>query len=372
MEERKMILKMIEDGKVTPEEGLKLLEAIERGNQHTSPEDKAAYSGDTSLSTEVKWQEGEEYQKRNRQQSSSFSSSKFTGFIESAFQKIKEFDLDFNFGSAVEIDHIFQHRDVTPQLLDISLENGSIIFEPWDEPDVRIECKAKVYRVKDSEEARRFFLQESTFRVDERKLLFHTKVKSMKVQATIYVPRTKFTLVKLYTFNGQIKGNQITVDTLDMNTLNGSLSFDSVTAKKVMAETVNGTITCEDLHVDLFDAKTVNGGITLSGKVQDVDAETINGTITYKLVALEESGYVDLKAMTGSVHLSVPKNLRVEGKLKTNVGGFTVDLNDYEIVEEKKEFAQKSLSFIGNQEASPRVKVNAQTNTGSVLIKDLD
>jgi DUF4097 and DUF4098 domain-containing protein YvlB len=40
------------------------------------------------------------------------------------------------------------------------------------------------------------------------------------------------------------------------------------------------------------------------------------------------------------------------------------------VLEEKKEFAQKSLNFIGNQQSSPRVKINALTNTGSVLVKD--
>ncbi|WP_332695382.1 DUF4097 domain-containing protein [Halalkalibacter lacteus] len=366
LEERKMILKMIEDGKITAEEGIKLLEAMEK----TEPaQTHKVVTPVSEVSTEVKWDEGDRYRERARQTASS-TTNLFTSFIESTIQKIKDVDLDFNFGSAVEIDHIFQHRDVSPTSLDISLENGSITFKPWDESDVRVECKAKVYRVKNSEEARRIFLHESTFRVDERKMLFHTKTKSIKVQTTVYVPRVTFTHIKLYTFNGQISGDTLDVDTLDVNAMNGALSFSSVKAKKVMAETVNGAIEYKKANIDVFDAKTINGGITLTGIVQDFDAETVNGSITYDLDELKESGYADLKATTGSIHLSIPKTTRVEGKLKTNVGGFTVDLRDYEVLEEKKEFAQKSLSFIGNQQSSPRVKVNALTNTGSVLVKD--
>ncbi|WP_088104249.1 DUF4097 family beta strand repeat-containing protein [Halalkalibacter urbisdiaboli] len=358
MEERKMILKMIEDGKITAEEGLKLLEALEDG--------KSSEQQTTAVSTNVNWSEGRE---ERQQRHFSSSASKFTSFLESAFQKIKDFDLDFNFGTSIDIDHIFQHREISPKSLDISLENGSIEIIPWDEPDVRIECQAKVYRVKDSEEARRVFLQESRFNVDAEKLVFQTKVKYMKTHTVVYVPKTSFDLIKLYTFNGQIKGKPIVVDTLDVNTLNGGLSFDAVTAKKVMAETVNGSIELKQLDVHLIDAKTIHGGITLLGQMQDVDVETINGTVTYELTSLTKDGYADLKATTGSINITLPDALRVEGKLKTNVGGFLVDVPDHEVLSEKKEFAAKSLSFVARKEAQPTIKINATTNTGSISTK---
>ncbi|WP_066156951.1 DUF4097 family beta strand repeat-containing protein [Halalkalibacter krulwichiae] len=366
MEERKMILKMIEDGKITAEEGLKLLEAIDKPE---SEQAKAEPRNKSEVTTKVKWEDGDKYRERARQAASS-TTNVFTNFIETAIQKIKDVDLDFNFGPHVVVDHIFQHRDMKPTALDVSLENGSITFKPWDEEDIRIECEAKVYRVRDTEEARRVFLQETAFRVDERKMLFHTKTKSIKVQTTIYVPRVQFSHIKLYTFNGQIHGEHIHVDTLDVNAVNGALTFADVTAKKAMAETVHGAIDFKQIEIEVFDGKTLNGAITLTGKIQDVDVETINGSITYNIDDLTESGYADLKATTGSIHLFVPKTTRIEGKLKTNVGGFTVDLEDYEVLEEKKEFAQKSMNFLGNQVSSPRLKLSATANTGSVLVKD--
>lgn len=362
MEERKMILKMIEDGKITAEEGLKLLEAIENGKSTTSTS--------TELSTEVKWEEGEEYRRRAQKSTSSSPANMFASFIESTIQKIKDVDLDFNFGTAVEVDHIYQHRDISPTSVDVSLENGSITVKPWDERDVRIECQAKVYRVKDTSEARRFFLNHSLFRAEDSKLVFETKSKAMKVQTTIYVPKATFSKVKLYTFNGQISGEGIQTDTFEANALNGSLVFNNIDAKKIDAETVNGAIEYKNIHVEMMDAETVNGSITLSGMIQDVEAETMNGQITYHLNDLQEAGYADLKTTTGSIHVHIPQNIRIEGKLKTNVGNFQVNVSDSEVLEEKKEFVQKSLSFIGNQLASPRVKINALTNTGTIQIND--
>ncbi|BAB07312.1 BH3593 [Halalkalibacterium halodurans C-125] len=363
MEERKMILKMIEEGKITAEEGVKLLEAM-----GTKEEEKAS----TAVSTSVDWDHSEQKQERRkeREREWGFNPSKLTEFVESAIQKIKDFDLDFNFGSFVTVDHIFQHRNVSPASLDISLENGPVTLIPWDEPDVRIECNAKVYRVKDTEEARKLFLQEATFRVDERKLLFHTRVKTIKVETKVFVPKRSFETVKIYSFNGEIKGDPVKADTLDVNTLNGPITFEKAEAKKLMAETVNGGIELRGLSADVVDMKTINGGITVTGAMQDLDAETVNGSIVYELEKLNESGFAELKATTGSIEVSVPTSLRVEGKLKTNVGGYSCRLSSFEILEERKDFAHKVMSFVGNQEQSPRLKITALTNTGAVVVKD--
>ncbi|MCK0472985.1 DUF4097 domain-containing protein [Halalkalibacter sp. APA_J-10(15)] len=364
MEERKMILKMIEDGKITAEEGVKLLEAIE-DKEPIEPNQEAK----SEVTTKVNWDEGDSYRERARHSRTS-TTNLFTSFIDSAIQKIKDVDLDFNFGASFDVDHIFQHREHSPTSIDVSLENGSITFQPWDEKDVRVECTAKVYRAKDLEEARRIFLDECSFRISEQRMLFHTKTKSIKVQTVIYVPRREFEHVKLYTFNGQIIGERIEIDTFDINAMNGSLKLTDVQSKKLIAETVNGAIDLTQSKAELVDVKTLNGAITIDGQVQDLDAESVNGSITYHVGRLDESGYADLKAATGSIHLVVPKSLRVEGKLKTNVGGFSVGMYDHEKLEEKKEFAQKQLTFIGNQQSSPRVKVNALTNTGSIVVKD--
>ncbi|GAF65650.1 hypothetical protein BTS2_2548 [Bacillus sp. TS-2] len=368
MQEKKMILKMIEDGKITAEEGIKLLEAMESGEKQSKSKES---TNSEYLSTDVNWDEGEEYRERNRETSST-ASNKLADFFDTAIKKIKDFDLDFNFGSSVNVDHVFQHTSVSPHSIDVSLENGSVDLLLWDEEDVRIECKAKVYRVRDTDEARKTLLEDTTFKVDDNKLLFHTKSKSIKVNTIVYLPKKKYEHIKLYTFNGQISGDDLDVKTLNVHTLNGPIYMNHVASKKVHAETVNGAIQLKYANIELVDAKTVNGAITATGKIQDADLETVNGTITYDLDPLSDPSYLDAKATTGSIHLSLPEDIRAEAKLKSNVGGYTIHLEDYEILEEKKEFAQKSITFVSNQEASPRLKIYALTNTGSIVVKKRD
>ncbi len=76
MEERKMILKMIEDGKITAEEGIKLLEAMEKEEPASQKVQKGA---EGSLSTEVDWEKGNDY--RNHRREEEPASSKLTSFF---------------------------------------------------------------------------------------------------------------------------------------------------------------------------------------------------------------------------------------------------------------------------------------------------
>ncbi|MEB1808830.1 MAG: DUF4097 domain-containing protein [Bacillaceae bacterium] len=367
MEERKMILKMIEDGKITAEEGLKLLNALQQDEPKEMKEKKATEEKQqTALSERVDWDSKRQSRRTYRQTS---GASILTGFIENAIQKIKDLDLDFNFGPYVEIEHIFHHKHFTGKELDFSLENGSVTLIPWEEQDIRVECKAKVYRARDAEEGRQTFLQETVFEGREDRVKFYSKVKTIKIQATCYIPREYYNSIKVYTFNGHIKGENLQGGKLETKVVNGSVQLSDVESKKLYAETVNGPVDISASHNEWCEVKTMNGAITLEGKNIDVSVETVNGAIRYRLDEVAEPCYADLKATTGSIDVSLPDDLRVEGKLETNVGGFTCDLNGLEIVEEKKDFVQKTLSFIANKECSPRFKLEAETNTGSIQIE---
>ncbi len=363
-----MILKMIEDGKITAEEGLKLLNALQQDEPTTTKktEAKPKENQQTALSERVDWDSKRQSRRTYRQSS---GASFLTGFLENAIQKIRDLDLDFNFGPFIEVEHIYHHKNFTGKELDFSLENGSVTLIPWEEPDIRVECKAKVYRARDTEDGRQTFLQETVFEGREDRIRFYSKVKTIKIQATCYIPKEHYEAIKLYTFNGHIKGENLQGSKLELKVVNGSIQLSDIESKKLYAETVSGPIDITAAHNDWCEVKTMNGAITLEGKNIDVSVETVNGQINYRLDEVSEPCYADLQAATGSINVSLPAELRVEGKLETNVGGFTCDLNGLEIVEEKKDFVQKTLSFIANKECSPRFKLEAETNTGSIQIE---
>lgn len=368
-EERKIILKMIEDGKITAEEGLQLLNALKDPKQET-PEAKGNESTkvtETSLSKSVDW-DNSSSRRQAEYRTSSFA-TRFADFIDEAIQKIKEFDLDFNFGSSVEIQHIFQHRTARVEKVDIHLENGGITFRPWEEDDIRVECNVKVYKVKDSDEARRAFLDEVVFDVSNEKLRFESRRKSMKVNMVIYLPKKDLEKIKLYTFNGNLTGDTVDVEKIEAQTVNGRINFEEITAEDVRVETVNGSISVAKLNAEHCDAKTVNGTIALNAAKGKLDAETLNGTINYTLLKPVDSRAY-FKTTTGTVNVIVPETVKTEGDLKTTVGGINCDLPKMTVIEEKKEFANKKMTFLANREGEASFYVEAEATTGSIVIRN--
>ncbi|MBG9783703.1 DUF4097 family beta strand repeat-containing protein [Shouchella lehensis] len=354
MEERKMILKMIEDGKVSAEEGLKLLEAVGKDEQEIP----------TSQSVSSKARE----EGTDREES---PFTKFTSFFESAFQKVRDGDFDFNFGNGMDIQHTFEEDHVDLNKVKVSLENGSFTIVPWEKEGVRLELDAKVYRTNNAEQAHDFLLKESSFSVEEGVLLFETKSKTMKVNGTLYVPTSTYDSIKLYTFNGSLTGESLKTKEFEANTTNGSIKTSHLQASKATIETMNGSITIDENTIGSLFAKTFNGTIKVTGKIEDADVETVNGSITYYVNKNNESaGYLDVKTTTGSVKLFVADDVRFEGKLRSNVGSIHNHLESSEIHDEKKELAQRYMHVTANDTLPGKMKVRAVANTGSITLRN--
>ncbi|WZY00305.1 DUF4097 domain-containing protein [Bacillus sp. FSL W7-1360] len=359
MEERMMILKMIEDGKITAEEGTRLLEAI--GQDQTADSQK----GEPGKVTPVK-----ERSKIFSDNSDETPLSKIGNFFEAAIQKVRDGDLDFNFGHVVAFDHTFLHDEITPASLSVALENGSVQVETSDDPGIRLDCEVKAYRVKDEEEARELFLRESIFSVSEEAFTFKTKSKSFKVRAVLHVPKNKYQDVSFYTFNGTLQAASLHANTFQAKTTNGAIKLSQLTAEKASMETMNGSVTSEASEVKLLEAKTLNGSVKVTGLIEDADIETGNGTIDYTVAKAAELGYVDLKTATGSVKLRVAPEVRFEAKLKSNVGSIHNRLANSEVMEERKELAQRFMHIVSNASEEKRVRVRATANTGSITVED--
>ncbi|GAE44874.1 DUF4097 family beta strand repeat-containing protein [Mesobacillus boroniphilus] len=258
-EERKRILKLVEEGKMTVDEALFLIEKLEQGK--TQRQANTAY-----LTTDVKFEEAkkEEFKKED------FNTYKFNSmkdkvldFVDSAFKKIKDFDLDLNFGQSVDISHIFQRGDAYLNHVDIDMANGSVKVVPWEQKDVRIECSAKVYRVENQDEARKKFLEDAIFTIENQKLRFSVQQKWMKVDAVIHIPKEEYENVRIRLFNGSIEGENLTVKDCRAKTANGKVLLGNLECGKLETETANGTINISRSAIKDLEAETINGAIKL-------------------------------------------------------------------------------------------------------------
>jgi DUF4097 and DUF4098 domain-containing protein YvlB len=362
-EEKKRILKMVEEGKLTVDEALTLLDEIQKAQATMEQKEKEIVN---ELSTAVKFEEA----KKEDPVHDKFQSAKekVFEFVDSALKKIKDLDLDFNFGQSVEISHIFHHSDVYIKDMDIDVANGSIKLAAWDQKDVRIECQAKVYRVDNQDQARQNFLKDVFFAIEGQKLRFSTQQKLMKLDAVIYVPEADYDRIRVRMFNGPISGEELKAGDLRVKTANGKINLDRLHGKRAEIETANGHITVQNSVLDNIEAETINGAIKLDGDFRKMETQSFNGNITHNLRG-ERSELIIAKATTGAVDLFVPEGIPVNGEFKTNLGGFNVKLEGIKILEEKSEMIQKLLRFESVNHPERMLKVFVDTKTGSITIQ---
>lgn len=362
-EERKMILKMLEDGKISVDEAERLLRALqEKGSEeHKSTTETSEETG--ALSEFVDWERWDERKQTYKQQSSGF---KFSQFIENFIQKIKDVDMDFNFGSFEQVKHIYQDHSDEFDSIKIKIKNGAVELTPWEENYVQINCDVKVYRVRNSEEARQRFLHEVHFDISNETLVFLCDARDIKINANIYIPKKQYDCLECKLFNGSVKGQALHTQKLQSKTVNGNITFTDFQTQKAELETGNGSVTVSG-ESSRLEIETINGAIDLAGAFRDVDAENFSGMITAQL---QTDGSASLKSTTGSITVFVPNGVQVNGELLSAIGSVQCDLRSFEIVYEKKELAQRLLKFVSNKNEERIFTLEANTKTGTIQVME--
>ncbi|MFP3721234.1 DUF4097 domain-containing protein [Niallia circulans] len=369
-DEKKRILELVESGKLTVDEALKLMEKVDEVNEKKSlnEEEKIILE---DFQKETKFHEKKKETSSNYGFNFQAAKDKLFDIVDTTIKKVKEVDLDLNFGHFEEVSHIFQYHNIAPKKVDIDIPNGEVELIPWDQEEVSIECKAKVYRVNSLEEAKKVFLKEVDVIVDEERLVLKTNHKWMKVKTQVYIPQISYESAIIRLFNGPITTFDVKAEKLYAKTANGKITLKAGEHKKVEADAANGSIKVEKGKMEKLDAETINGSITVDGYFNKVDLQAFNGSISC-VNHSEACEILELQGTTGSIEVSLPESLAVSGELKTNFGGFNVELEGIQIIEEKNEVLQKTLQFKSIQSSEHHTKIEANTKTGSIKVKKID
>ncbi|MFD2922607.1 DUF4097 family beta strand repeat-containing protein [Halobacillus naozhouensis] len=336
-EERMRILTMIEKGTITAEEGAKLLTAMEEKESNTNKSAKKKYG--------------------------------FKDFIGEAVDKIKNTDFDLSFGESVEFEHVFETDALSFNDIDASIANGSLTIVPWQEDRVRAEYGVKVYQVENEEEARSRFEADNQFEVSQDLLRISSPSKKMKASIKLYVPETEYEFIKVKVSNGSVTSTSIDANHFQLKTANGAIQLRGAQGETSKLSTGNGSITVTDSKFETCETETIHGSMTLNGQFGKNDATTISGAIHLT----NSGGHAHtgfFKTLRGSITLTLPPHKRIDGKLKSSVGSLNCELDNYKILNNKKEVMNKELQFEAHEEYEAAYHLEAETKTGSVTIKN--
>ncbi|MFT3655669.1 hypothetical protein DALLNEIH_02093 [Bacillus sp. B01(2024)] len=359
-QEKERILKLVEEGRLTAEEALTLIEKLD--HEYKEKEEQI-----TALSTEVQ-EPAEDFKSETKESQKPSLGAKLFDWIDSAVKKVKEADLDLNFGHAHDVQHIFQFKDSEFSAIDMQIANGSVNIVPWEDEDVRAECQAKVYRADSQEAARTAFLQHIECEMKGNKFFVRTEKKTMKTNVTLYVPQKEYDKIRVKLFNGPIRGEHLHVKEFSAKTTNGVLSFSHLTAEKASAETANGQIKLAGHQCGAIEAETINGLIDLRGSSESIDVQSFNGNIILTVTA-PHCRSIYTKTTTGNVEIALPDDSAVKAELKSNLGSLSHELIDAEILKEKNDTIQKELMLESNQGHDQHLSIFSESLTGAIKLK---
>lgn len=342
-DERKMVLDMLAQGKISVDQAEQLLQALGESDAASrrwrGPNDQRGFVDRINRVAAEMGEAGQELP------------SRLSGLLDSIVGLATRFSCN--------AERVFEGLTSSAdeiRKVDISTTNGSVKLRGWDGPGYRVAVRAQIKGEADRERAEatlseglRVSVKDGTLGLD---CIDKSLLSSLSVDAA--VPRRgKYDIL--------------------MNSRNGSVTVDGVEGGSVEARSMNGRITLDRLQADTVHASTKNGSIQASGELGRATIETANGSISASL-NYENDGSLKMTTGNGSIKVEIPKNPAVQYTVSAGAvnGAVRVDVDDAGTVENEParpgHRRQASVTVSGPEGTSKSVEVEAQAINGSITV----
>lgn len=392
MEEKMMILKMLQEGKITAEEAQKLLEAVNKNTNNCESDTR-------------KYEKKLEEKMKNLQQKANKVAEKLGSKLNSSAERFNQdpekFGDDFSkrmegFGndianSAVKftdklVNYLGNFIDIgndkyqykknfifsMAENTDIKLDtcNFAVIVSPTEEKDfyVNLYVNTSIPNLVIDE----YFKAEQSDKCLSLKTQFPSRTWG---KMEIMVPQHLNNL-NIITTNGKCELNNISANDIESNTSNGKIYLCNCQSKTIEAVTSNGKIEVSETAAAFAEFSTSNGKIDIENcKFDRLDAKTSNGSIVLdginKMTASE--GNYSLRTSNGKIIMEL-ENSEVLGCMidaTTSLGSITIDLPQLNYFVDKKSFSMQSTAQIKSTNfdaLQDKIYIKAHTSNSSIVI----
>ena len=331
-EERLLILKMVEDKKISTEEAAKLLAALEDETKKENT-DNFNYRRNNQKSNGFAEEAAKVRDRVNdwkKEFKSNYNQADFDNMIDDFANKAEKFGKNvatttagivdkvidyvgsfvdtnsFNiFGSLQTVQKNYEVIPAEGANLEISGINGSITIKKHLDPKVMI-----ISRIKSPSPNGEGIV---TFTDDPQNISIKVSSTALNVSVSheIFIPDVKFSSIKIENSNGKIYIEDSLSEEITATTKNAHIELMGVNSDRVAVNTKNGRVQLNYIIGDKIDINTSNAVIDIKHiKVKDVSAVTINGRIN-----IENAQNID-----GNTDMNM--------YLKTSNGGIKVNMND--------------------------------------------
>lgn len=375
-EEILMILKMVQDGKISNEDAAKLIDAIEsKGGESKKDEHSYKY---TQYNTREKKTDKKSFDEKMEEMARGLENmvGDIVGSTQEAFSNFPEINPG-NWFNTSEKRH-FTYEAAENMKLEFIGKNGSVKLMPGED---KINVVYSIYTKQNVDEVMKLV----EVRSSDKELFIDASGIDGGVSLEIRIPKVHYCNIKATTKNGVIKCSPVTADNVEMITKNGSIKLDGVNSPVIKANTKNGPVTCkgctaekagidtsngsiiiQDSEFTLLNCNTTNGSIRCNeSKSDNIVANTSNASISmedFNLVG--ENGMMDLKTSNGNVRIKIPGDLGAMFKAQAGRHG-RVTVNFPCSINKNMEYEGKTEGY---DEAGRKINITAKTNLGRIDI----
>lgn len=330
-EEKMLILKMLQEGKITSEEAARLLEALEGNAKQSAGENTSSRQRQQANFNDEIFKMRDRLKEWKKDFKGNYSNKDFDRLVEEVSEKAEKVGknlasttfgivdkmIDFvgsfvdtsafnMFGSYTAEERTFETAATEGMDLDIEGVNGYILVKKH--LDSKIVIKSRVRSPQDNADSILMFSEN-----ENKVALKVNKIGNISVSHEIFLPAIKFNNLRFETSNGKIYVEDSISEAFDAITRNSHIDLMGVNSQKINLNTKNARIQLGYVIGKNIDINTNNSVIDIKHiKSENVKAVNMNGRISVE----------NAQNFEGSPDLNM--------YLKTTNGGIKINMNDME------------------------------------------
>lgn len=353
-DEKKLILKMLQEGKITEDEAITLLDSIKDKKKATRTN-----TDFDSLINKIS-ETASKIGKKSQEMVSNFDFEDFTNMFTVTDQKNK--------AERLASENIIGLEN--PSLY-VENQSGKIKIYSWDNEEIQVTA--------DVSYDDRFIADTYDFisiRREDDKVYIEPNYDSVSgryfsINLSIALPEKHFKEISLKSTNANLEIEDVKADSLLVKTINAKISGKNIEAKEGEVSSTNARISLENLSGDKLQIKTTNGKIDIKDiDYLDLEMKTTNGSLVVaNLGARTESIYA--KTSNGNISIALKNIFKpIKAKMKNNFKGleasyFADSIFTNFVTEDKVMVAYTD----GYDENADRLDIEATTTMGNINIK---
>lgn len=379
-EEKIMILTMLEEGKITSEEAIKLLEALEDEDYEKQ-----------GSSDEFKKEKEDKYNFKETFDQLEDIGSDIGNAISTVFDGLMDFGSSFTMKNNYQTvtDNLdMDLSGIESPSLDLKAVNGEINLRPTDGEVLYVKATCQYKKGLLTEDEAYF-----TFNQVGDKIVFSPKYSSnISIKLDLSIPEKSYNEVVLNTSNGKIYIHGLKAKTLrshtsnsaieiedgniefiDLTTKNGKIEIKDTDSQVIKSNTTNSTINLENINSNKIACKTSNSQIQAKLiDAKDISLTSSNGKIFLGQVNISNAENIDLITSNNSIICDLHDiNKETIFDLETSMGNIDLGLQNLIYTTNKqvnlglKKIVANTLAYDINKD---HLKFKASTSNGSIKI----